>query len=253
MKSFILSYVGNEVMATRLERQLIEKGFPAPLIIYAPDMASEGYKRNRVVFHTFKKYLLPELVKCEDDTIVFEDDADIYSDYDIYARLASKWNMNRIAWWKMNKVKGIPSFCVGSTIVSYKKEFITRLAEEFKKGREQHIDGFLTKKFKWKEDWDYEPNFGYGGTVSHYSYIMNDEFREGNKGSDAPKDYIVPKVDVGYNRITCEKCDKCVPEKYYNGEGKDEMWVCCLHTGWYCPNHSPTSNCDDEECSCCNA
>lgn len=42
-----------------------------------------------------------------------------------------------------------------------------------------------------------------------------------------------------------------VPQKYLNGTATDEKWVYCLHTGWYCPNHSPTMNCDADECPCC--
>ena len=45
----------------------------------------------------------------------------------------------------------------------------------------------------------------------------------------------------------CVKCDSKVPEKW---EG--EQWTECIHNGWYCPCHSPTSNCNDEECECCN-
>jgi hypothetical protein len=57
---------------------------------------------------------------------------------------------------------------------------------------------------------------------------------------------------INQDDVTCEKCDKFVPEKYYSGECGDEWWVECIHTGWYCPDHSPTSNCDDMECECCN-
>ena len=53
-------------------------------------------------------------------------------------------------------------------------------------------------------------------------------------------------------KVCCEKCPTVVPEKYLNGTAKDEMWIECYHTGWYCPNHSPTSNCGDMECVCCN-
>tara|TARA_R100000426_G_scaffold27189_1_gene22823 strand:+ start:849 stop:1418 length:570 start_codon:yes stop_codon:yes gene_type:complete len=62
-------------------------------------------------------------------------------------------------------------------------------------------------------------------------------------------------VIVNSDGVCCEKCDTLVPEKYYLGQNKkdDELWIECIHTGWYCPNHSPTNNCDDDECPCCNA
>ena len=195
-------------MAQRLEAQLKEKGFPHVEIVYAPDMAKEKMKRSKVVFHTFKKYLLPKLEASTRDNIVFEDDADIYSPYSKYKELAKKWPMNRIAWWKLENSKGIPSFLAGSTIVSYKKSFIPKLKEMMEKSREQHIDGFLTKKFEWKKDWDYEPKYGFGGTVSHDSYIMGDKFRKGQKGSDAPADHEIPTVTAGFKHGVKAEGDK---------------------------------------------
>lgn len=53
---------------------------------------------------------------------------------------------------------------------------------------------------------------------------------------------------------TCYKCDEPVPLLYLHGKNDplDETWVCCAHTGWYCPCHSQTSNCGDMECVGCN-
>jgi hypothetical protein len=198
LQAYILSYKGNEPMAQRLETQLKERGFPLIKIVYAPDMAAQEYKRNKVVFHTFREYLLPLMEAQNRDTIVFEDDADVLSSYQTYKALAMKMPMNRIAWWKMNKAKGVPSFLVGSTIVSYKKSFIPKLASVMKKSTEQHIDGFLTKKFEFKKDWDFEPNFGTGGTISHKSYIMEGEFRKGQTGTDAPTGYKIPEQKAGF-------------------------------------------------------
>jgi hypothetical protein len=62
----------------------------------------------------------------------------------------------------------------------------------------------------------------------------------------------MPKVLVNAYGVTCEKCDKKVPAKYYYGLADDESWIECIHNGWYCPDHSPTSNCDDMDCECCN-
>lgn len=198
LQSYILSYKGNEVMATRLAKQLKDRGFPHVEIVYAPDMAKQGYRRNRVVYHTFKNYLLPRALAQDKDTLVFEDDADVYSPYSKYKELAAKAPMNRIAWWKDVKSKGKTDFLVGSTIVSYKRPFLDTVKEKMDKFPEQHIDGFLTKKFEEGKDWIREENKGFGGTVSHKSYIFDDEFRKGNKGSDAPADYVIADVPVGY-------------------------------------------------------
>ena len=54
----------------------------------------------------------------------------------------------------------------------------------------------------------------------------------------------------------CSKCLLCgitklVPIEYLNGEEKDELWTECIHIGWFCPDHSPSDNCNDENCMCC--
>ncbi len=198
IQAYILSYKGNEVMATRLEKQLKARGFPHVEIVYAPDMAKQGYRRNRVVYHTFQKYLLPRAMSQDKDIMVFEDDADVYSPYSKYQELAQKAPMNRIAWWKDVKSKGKTDFLVGSTIVSYKRSFLDKFKEKMDKTQEQHIDGFLTKKFEEGKDWIKEDNKGFGGTVSHKSYIFDDEFRKGNKGADAPSNLVIEDVPVGY-------------------------------------------------------
>ena len=213
LQAYILSYTGNEPMAKRLEKQLNDKGFPLVKIVYAPDMAAEGYKRNKVVFHTFLNYLLPLMEAQGRDTIVLEDDADIHSSYATYKALAMKMPMNRIAWWKICRAKGVPSFLVGSTIVSYKKSFIPKLAEVMRKSTEQHIDGFLTKKFEFKKDWDFEPNYGTGGTISHKSYIIGGEFRKGQTGTDAPKGYVIPEQKAGFKELVEEPLKKKITIK----------------------------------------
>ena len=53
-------------------------------------------------------------------------------------------------------------------------------------------------------------------------------------------------------KIQCVKCSSFLPVKYYFGGAKDDKWAECIHTGWYCPNHSPTNNCDDNACGLCN-
>ena len=50
----------------------------------------------------------------------------------------------------------------------------------------------------------------------------------------------------------CEKCSAIVPSEYINGDSNDDWWIECKHNGWYCPKHSPTSNCEDCDCECCN-
>ena len=50
--------------------------------------------------------------------------------------------------------------------------------------------------------------------------------------------------------VQCEKCKEVVPEIYLSGNANDDMWIECLETGWYCPKHSPTNTCNNDECTC---
>ena len=67
--------------------------------------------------------------------------------------------------------------------------------------------------------------------------------------------YIFNKEDD--DCMKCTKCNKYVPLGYLNGKIDNDFdiipkWAECIHTGWYCPNHSPTSNCQDGKCPLCN-
>ena len=52
------------------------------------------------------------------------------------------------------------------------------------------------------------------------------------------------------------KCVKCATERG-GDEGLEEddgMWSECIHTGWYCAYHYPTTHCGDDDCiGCCEA
>ena len=85
------------------------------------------------------------------------------------------------------------------------------------------------------------PKCGKGNMFDYYKYPSEDDVC--SDCDDRPEDD---------DRPTCEKCPKTVPDKYWHGLADDEMWVECNHTGWYCPDHSPTSNCGDERCVGCN-
>jgi hypothetical protein len=196
MRTYILSYKGNEKMARRLEKQLQQAGFPNIETVYAPDMAKVNKKPNEVVYHTFKTYLLPKMEKHKDDVIYFEDDADITSPYKKYKEMADKGKLSRISYWQYQK-----NFIGGSTAVGFKREIIPKLAEEMRKRKEQHIDGFFTKfgnKLPEGDHYVAPKNERLGGTISHESYIEEGRMREGYRGSDQ-KD---PKTGKeGYKKV----------------------------------------------------
>ena len=179
--TFILSYKGNEKMAERLEKQLTEQDFPNIKIIYAPDCSTNKMKPNKVVYHTFKNYLLTEAEKAGEDFVYFEDDADITSHYSVYQRYF-KGKIARLSYWKLQK-----HFIVGSTCIWFSQDFIPVLAEQMKKKMEQHIDGFFTKLGNTLADGEHyviPKQEMLGGTITHESYIMDGEMRTGYRVGD---------------------------------------------------------------------
>ena len=66
-------------------------------------------------------------------------------------------------------------------------------------------------------------------------FMGNEESEESEESEDEDAD-------------TCSKCAEKVPKNWVN-----ECWAECVQTGWYCPAHSPTTNCSPcDECACCN-
>jgi len=89
----------------------------------------------------------------------------------------------------------------------------------------------------------------------NYFFLHFVEDTQQTQSNKMPKSTKPKLIIVNNDGVCCEKCSKLVPEKYYLGQNKkdDELWIECIHNGWYCPNHSPTSNCGDDDCGCCNA
>mgnify|MGYP003117272608 CR=1 FL=1 len=182
MRTYVLSYKGNEKMGERLKKQLKTAGFPNIEVIYAPDQAKLGTKPNEVVYKTFKENLLPKAEASKDDFLYFEDDADITSPYSKYKEQFDKGKLTRISYWKPQK-----HFVVGSTAVGFHKDIVPQLATEMRKKKNQHIDGFFTKfgnKLPEGQHYVVPKSETLGGTISHESYIMDGEFREGYRGGD---------------------------------------------------------------------
>jgi hypothetical protein len=182
MRTYVLSYKGNESMAKRLEKQLKTAGFPNVEVVYGPDLSKNATKPNEVVYKNFKDHLLPKAEASKDDFIYFEDDADITSPYSKYKEQFDKGKLTRISYWKPQK-----HFIVGSTAVGFNKDIVPDLAREMRKKKDQHIDGFFTKfgnKLPEGQHYMVPKAESLGGTISHESYIMEGEFRQGYRGGD---------------------------------------------------------------------
>lgn len=182
MRTYVLSYKGNEPMARRLEKQLHTAGFPNIEVIYGPDQSKVGMKPNEVVYHNFKHHLLPRAKATGDHFIYFEDDADITSPYNKYKEHFDKGKLSRLSYWKGQK-----HFIVGSTAVGFHKDIVPALSAEMEKKKDQHIDGFFTKfgnKLPEGQHYVIDKNERLGGTISHESYIEEGRMREGYRGAD---------------------------------------------------------------------
>lgn len=180
MLTFIISYKGNEEQADRLLLQLKEAGFPNITVINPlPSCDKIGIAKTKIVFYTFKKYILPRLIAFKDDCIIFEDDADIKSPYSLYFHHFQKGLLSRLSWWKIQT----KNYIGGATCVGIDKRLIHRLNIAIHKARPQHWDRFLsTFGYNLDEGEHYviEKEKRLGGTTTHYSPIIG-EVREGYK------------------------------------------------------------------------
>jgi len=180
MLTFILSYIGNEEQADRLLLQLKQAGFPNITIINPlPSCEKLGIKPSKIVFYTFKKYILPSLVATKDDCIIFEDDVEVKSPYSLYLEHFNKGLLSRLSYMK----KTGKHFIVGANCVGIDKRLIHRLNIAIHKARPQHWDRFLsTFGYSLDEGEHYviEKEKRLGGTTTHYSPIIG-EIRKGYK------------------------------------------------------------------------
>ena len=168
MKVFILTYHQNRHEAERLQKQLIEHNFPEPIIVCClNNCVIEGIPPSKIVYHSFYNFILPFM---DDDTIFFEDDAVVKSDYSLYLEHFEKGLVSRLSWYKDQYI-----FIGGATCVGFKKDIIESLRAYMNKTKPLHFDRFLCRfaREKLTED-DYyiiPKHLRLGSTTSHFSLI----------------------------------------------------------------------------------
>lgn len=142
IKFFMLSYIGNEEQAEQTKLVLKKKYNINCKIIYGEKIGK--VLKNKIVYHNFYKYLLPEMINYGGLCYYIEDDIrftknpleDIPKDIDVY------WSVYR----RIQK-----NFIIGIQAILFNNKAL-QLLEEQKKFIPQHLDGFMTKFLKLMEN-----------------------------------------------------------------------------------------------------
>ena len=175
MITIVLSYQGNEAQSDRLVQQLKEHNFPNIMVVNPlPRCDKINIPASKIIFYTFKKYIIPILQGHMDDAIFFEDDAVVKSDYTMFLQHSQRGLLSRLSWYrKQNK-----NFIAGTTCIGINRKIIHKLNIALHNARAQHFDRFLTifgLSLDEGEHYVAERKERLCGTTTHYSPITGKE------------------------------------------------------------------------------
>ena len=183
MKVFILTYNENIEEALRLEKELLENGFPNPIIINnLPRCDKIHIKPYKIIFYQFLFYILPQM-NC--DTIFFEDDTTIGASFEKFRQEMNKGLISRLGYNKIpNQYPKPPNFIQGSHCVGFKKEVIEKFKNYMWKNisKPVHFDKFLCNFYRseLRNEEYYIPkiNNELCGYTKHFSLISGNKVKK---------------------------------------------------------------------------
>lgn len=176
MKCFITSYYDNLEFALTTKFIMRKDWDLETWLILGNKIDNDKYTRTNVVHWNWIEHLLPELIKCEDDVIVFEDDVRIdkelddlpFDDYDII-------------WFgfRRGRLEHKKKTITGLQGIYFKKEVLQDLKDNFNKYKKKiHADNCMSKfccefmdKYK-----VYQPKLSYVYEKEHESLISLDNW-----------------------------------------------------------------------------
>ena len=145
---FILSYKANSKMAKETEAAFKKKGYKTK-IVYGYDLSSKEAKKKKVtptsvVYLNFRDFIFPLAKKLKTHYFVAEDDCKVYDKYTKYIDEYSQYDLVRVGYHKIHKIKGNISYISGGQLTFFNKDTHEKMQELFNKTKPQHYDRFLT-------------------------------------------------------------------------------------------------------------
>lgn len=190
MKTFIISYFENLDFALTTKFIMKKDWNIESWLILGNKIDNDKYTRLTVCHWNWIEHIIPELIKCNDDVIILEDDVrfakDIndlpFDDYDII------WFGFRRGRLEQKKQR-----ITGSQGLYLKKEVLQDLRDNFNSYKSKiHVDHCLSKFcVKYKDKYKiYQPLLSYVYEKDHESLISLDRWQQYTK----PPKYSSPKV-----------------------------------------------------------
>jgi hypothetical protein len=176
---FILSYKANKEMALETEKAFKKKGYKTK-IVYGYDLSSDEAKQKKVtatsvVYLNFRDFIFPLAKKLGTHYFVAEDDCKVYDKYTKYIDEYSQYDVVRVGYHKIHKIKGNISYISGGQLTFFNKESNEKMEELFEKTRPQHYDRFLTN-LQLKNTLNVLlPKKSRAGFKSHFSRIIDNK------------------------------------------------------------------------------
>ena len=176
MKCFLISYFDNKDFAFDTKFTLQKECNIESWLILGNKVDDNKYLRRTVQHWNWIEHIIPELIKCDDDVIVFEDDVRLvkplddlpFDDYDVI-------------WFgfRRGRLEQKKQVITGSQGVYFKKEVLQDLKDNFNSYKAKlHVDHALSKFIlEYKDKYKfYQPKLSYIYEKEHTSLISLDNW-----------------------------------------------------------------------------
>jgi len=176
MKCFITSYFDNKDFAFDTKFTLKKDWDLETWLILGNKIDNDKYTRTNVVHWNWIEHLIPELIKCDDDVIVFEDDVRITTElddlpFDDYHIIWMGFRRGRLEQ-KKQRITGLQG-------IYFKKEVLQDLKEHFNSYKKKiHADNCISQFcIKYKDKYKfYQPKLSFMYEKEHDSKISLDNW-----------------------------------------------------------------------------
>lgn len=181
MKCFLISYEDNLDFAETTRSILQNEWNIETSLILGNKIDNDKYTRTKVCHWNWIEHLIPELIKCEDDVIVFEDDVRICRELDDLP-----FDDYHLIWFgfRRGRLEQKKKRITGSQGVYLKKEVLQDLKEHLNSWKNKiHLDHAMSQFcVKYKDKYKiYQPDKSFVYEQIHESLISLDRWQQYTK------------------------------------------------------------------------
>ena len=176
MKTFIVSYFENLEFALTTKFIMKKDWNIESWLILGNKIDNDKYTRTNVLHWNWIEHILPELIKCNDDVIVMEDDVRLTKELD-----ELPFDDYDICWFgfRRGRLEQKKQRITGTQGIYFKKEVLQDLNEHFNNYKKKiHADNCMSQFcIKYKDKYKvYQPLLSYVYEKDHESHISLDNW-----------------------------------------------------------------------------